>query len=161
MQGTPGRSCYQAWLSRMMRFYVLCCLYLHRIWLKPNPRRRRLRKSTRNSWTQLFGAILMTPLMRVKRTQMSYALLRVFSACVRLRHFKSPPIQWLQMTHGTGRVFHAVWQWLSDDETSVAMKVLIRPPILKAFNEELWAESNRQRLEYLLQRSQADVINEP
>lgn len=73
----------------------------------------------------------------------------------------APPMQWLQMTHGTGRVFHAVWQWISDDETSIAMRMLNRSPKLTPFNEELWAEDNRQGFQYLLHRSQADTANEP
>lgn len=71
------------------------------------------------------------------------------------------PMSWLQMTHGTGRVFHAVWDWVSDNEESMVMRILNRPPILTPFNEELWAESNRQGFQHLLDRSPADVANEP
>lgn len=72
----------------------------------------------------------------------------------------TPPTQWLRMTHGTGRIFHATWHRMSEDETSIAMRVLNRPPILTPFNEALWAEDDRQDLEQLLQRSREDVANE-
>jgi len=71
----------------------------------------------------------------------------------------TPPTQWLRMTHGTGRSFHATWHRMSEDETSIAMRVLNRPPILTPFNEALWAEDDRQDLEQLLQRSREDVAN--
>ncbi|MCJ1272884.1 hypothetical protein MMC21_000673 [Puttea exsequens] len=72
-----------------------------------------------------------------------------------------PPMQWFQVSYGTGQVFHATWDWIEKNESSIAWRVLNRPPYLSPFNETLWAHSNRQGFEDLLRRSQEDEQKEP
>lgn len=67
----------------------------------------------------------------------------------------TPPTQWLRMTAGTGRVFHATWDFIKDDEASIAMRLVNREAKLSPLNEKLFAESNSQRLAHLLRA--ADV----
>ena len=62
-----------------------------------------------------------------------------------------PPMQWLQMTGGSGRVYYAAWEYIKEDMNSISMRLLARPPILSPFNEALFLESNRQSLLPLLE----------
>ena len=66
-------------------------------------------------------------------------------------HPYRPPMQWLQMTSGTGLVLQEAWRWIGDDQSSVALRMLSRQPALSPFNENLFAASNRQGLEHLLE----------
>ena len=64
----------------------------------------------------------------------------------------TPPLQWLQMTSGSGMVFNATWDWIHKNEDSLAGKLLNRTPILTPFNESLFLESNRQGFEHLVEQ---------
>ncbi len=61
----------------------------------------------------------------------------------------TPPVQWLQMTRGAGNVFNAAWGFIEDDDSSIALRMVKKTPILKD-SEALFQESSRQGLLYLL-----------
>jgi hypothetical protein len=74
-------------------------------------------------------------------------------------HPYSPPAQWLHMTKGSGDVFKTAWDWVRDDETSIARKVATIGPDLSNL-DELFGESKRAPFAHLLQRSPADAERE-
>ena len=65
----------------------------------------------------------------------------------------TPLMQWLHISHNAGRVFHATWKGTKDKESSVAWKVVNRPPLSTPSNESLWAHGNRKGFEDRLQRN--------
>jgi hypothetical protein len=66
------------------------------------------------------------------------------------------------MTSGALNVFRETWKWISEDEASIARKLIMRrTPALVPFNKELFLESNRQDFLHLLRRSRADDASEP
>jgi hypothetical protein len=72
----------------------------------------------------------------------------------------SPPSQWLYMMNGSGDVFVTAWDWVCDDETSLARRIGTAGPDLSNF-KELFAERKRAALKHLLHRSPADEDVEP
>ena len=64
----------------------------------------------------------------------------------------TPPLQWLQMTSGAARIFHETWDWIQEDENSIAAKLINRTPSLTPFNESLFLDSNRRGFEYLVEQ---------
>ena len=71
-----------------------------------------------------------------------------------------PPMQWLQMTSGTGNIFRAVWGWIKDDETSIARRLIRRMPV-SPDEKVLFKESNREGFLHLLRRSRIEDATEP
>lgn len=71
-----------------------------------------------------------------------------------------PPMQWLQMTGGSGRVYYAAWEFIKDDQDSISMRILNRTPFLSPFNPSLFLESNRQSLLPLLEQAQDGLKEE-
>ena len=65
------------------------------------------------------------------------------------------PLQWLQMTVGSGKLFQATWDWIQKDENSISGKLINRTPELTPFNKSLFLESNRQGFEYLCEQPTA------
>ena len=61
----------------------------------------------------------------------------------------TPPSQWLQMTKGAGNVFREAWDFIKDDKSSLAFRMVERTPIVKD-SEALFEESSRQGLLHLL-----------
>ena len=59
------------------------------------------------------------------------------------------PMQWLQMTRGTGNVIKEAWSFIEDDDSSAAFRLVKRTPIIKD-PEELFQEGSRQNLLHLL-----------
>lgn len=60
----------------------------------------------------------------------------------------TPPVQWLQMTRGAGKVFNEAWDFIKDDD-SILLKLLKRTPVLKD-SDPLFQESSRHGLLHLL-----------
>jgi len=94
---------------------------------------------------------------------MTSSLLRV-NAFVLLRDRPlipyTPPVLWLDMTRGAMNIFKAAWQWIRNDEASIASRLTRRMPLV--FDEEAkFAESNRQGLLHLLHRDEEDIAEEP
>lgn len=76
----------------------------------------------------------------------------------------TPPMSWLTMCNGAEKVFEVTWDWIKDDENSLAMQMLRRTPVLPPVlngAEPIFCESNRQALLYLLPHNQADDPGEP
>lgn len=61
----------------------------------------------------------------------------------------TPPTQWLQMTRGAGNVFREAWDFIEDDNSSIAFRMVKRTPIVKD-SEALFDKSSRQGLLHLL-----------
>jgi hypothetical protein len=63
------------------------------------------------------------------------------------------------MTRGAMDVFKAAWQWIANDEHSIASRLAKRMPVL--FDDEAkFGVSNRRGLLHLLQREEEDVVKE-
>ena len=71
----------------------------------------------------------------------------------------TPPMQWLQMTKGAGNVFNEAWKFIGEDDTSIALRMVMRTPVLKD-PEALFQESRRQDLLHLLHRTQTEHMHE-
>lgn len=71
----------------------------------------------------------------------------------------SPPIQWLQTTRGAGKVFVVAWEWIGNDDGSIARQLTFRSPECKD-PSILYTSSNRDTLLHLLYRNQADIAEE-
>lgn len=65
------------------------------------------------------------------------------------------PLKWLRMTCGSSTLFTATWDWIQNDEASLARALLDREPKLSPFNETLFLDSNRQGFEYLVEKRDA------
>lgn len=72
----------------------------------------------------------------------------------------TPPTQWLQMTRGAMHVFHEAWEYVEDDESSWALRMAKRTPIIKD-SEALFQESSRQNMLHLLDRTRTEHALEP
>ena len=71
----------------------------------------------------------------------------------------TPPMQWLQITSGAGKILWAAGNAKEDDETSIALQLASRVPIVMD-EEAVLGESNRQGLLHLLRRSGTDLAFE-
>ncbi len=71
----------------------------------------------------------------------------------------TPPIQWLETTRGAGNIFREAWEFISDDESSIALSAVKRTPILKD-PEALFQESSRQDLLHLLRGPRSEDATE-
>jgi hypothetical protein len=75
-------------------------------------------------------------------------------------HPYTPPTQWLQMMNGSGDVFKTAWDWIGDDDSSIARRVAQHGPDLSDLST-LFGESNLQVFIHLLRRSPVDEEQEP
>ena len=71
----------------------------------------------------------------------------------------TPPTQWLQTTQGAGKVFKVAWEWIGNDEDSIAQRLTKGVPECKD-PRVLYGENHRESLLHLLRRSQADMVTE-
>ncbi|KAL6721325.1 hypothetical protein ACLMJK_000428 [Lecanora helva] len=81
-----------------------------------------------------------------------------------LKPYYTPPLNWLQMCKGTERVFRATWNWIKNDESSIAIQIIKRPPILPPIwtgDEPLFGEQNRLEFMHLLRASSEQSPSEP
>ncbi|KAG8529237.1 uncharacterized protein KY384_005872 [Bacidia gigantensis] len=60
------------------------------------------------------------------------------------------PFQWLKMTHDSKNIFIQAWEWIKNED-SLSMRMICRPPAMTMLNKELYEESNRESLKYLLE----------
>ena len=67
----------------------------------------------------------------------------------------TPPVQWLEMTRGAGNIFKEAWQFIGDNESSLAFQAINGTPVLKS-PEALFEECNRQDLLHLLHNNRDD-----
>jgi hypothetical protein len=71
-----------------------------------------------------------------------------------------PPFDWLRMTRGNLQVYRTAWDWIHDDETSIARKTTTRKPDMSK-PEAFFQESNGEGLKHLLRRTSREVEEEP
>lgn len=72
----------------------------------------------------------------------------------------TPPMQWIKVTLGGGSVLKAAWEWIGDDTSSIAGRLVKRIP--QFLNEStLYQESNRRGLSHLLEWRRDERLAEP
>ena len=72
----------------------------------------------------------------------------------------APPMQWLQMTRGAANVFKESWQFIQDDETSIALRAVNQAAYLKD-PEVFFQERSRRDLLHLLNIHRGAQAGEP
>ena len=72
----------------------------------------------------------------------------------------SPPVPWLQMTKGSGNLIEEAWEFIQDDETSLAFRLVQNLPFLTD-PEPLFQDSGRHIFRHLLRGTRTGHTLEP
>lgn len=71
-----------------------------------------------------------------------------------------PPVEWLHMTRGCADVFKTAWEWIGDDDTSIALHFIQRKPDMSD-DSVLFNAANGEDLKYIMRRSCCEELDEP
>ena len=72
----------------------------------------------------------------------------------------SPPVPWLQMTKGTGNLFEQAWEFIEDDGSSLAFRLVQNLPFLTN-PEPLFQDNGRHIFRHLLRGTRTEHTLEP
>ena len=72
----------------------------------------------------------------------------------------SPPVPWLQMTKGSGNLFEEAWEFIKDDESSLAFRLVRNLPFLTD-PDPLFQDNGRHIFRHLLHRTLTKHTLEP